>query len=146
MITEPELASCLDRYWGLNSVHITVHNGGMGSETWFADIGERRLVAKAVAPDDGSPFAGGMAIARQLDQAGIPAGAPVPALGGQLVVNVGDAWLALLTWVPGQPLTGQDHAEQDLIGKTLAKVHQALGALRSTAPSVSTGLTQTQIT
>jgi homoserine kinase type II len=126
VITEPELVSCLDRNWGLEGVQITVHNGGMGSETWFADVGDRRLVAKAVAPDDGSPFAGGMAIARQLDQAGIPAGAPVPALGGQLVVNIGDAWLALMTWVPGQPLTGQDDAEQDLIGKTLARVHQAL--------------------
>jgi len=67
-----------------------------------------------------------MAIARRLEQAGIPAGAPVPALGGQLAVNVGDAWLALLTWVPGRALSGHDDAEQDLIGRTLAKVHQAL--------------------
>ena len=33
---------------------------------------------------------------------------------------------ALLTWVPGHELTGQDDAEQDLIGRTLAKVHRAL--------------------
>lgn len=67
-----------------------------------------------------------MAIARRLDQAGIAAGAPVPSLGGQLAVNIGDAWLALLTWVPGRALTGHDDTEQDLIGKTLATVHQAL--------------------
>jgi Ser/Thr protein kinase RdoA (MazF antagonist) len=50
----------------------------------------------------------------------------VPALGGQLVVDIGGAWLALLTWVPGQALAGQDETEQDLIGTTLAKVHRAL--------------------
>ena len=126
MITEPALVSCLSQYWGLSGVRVTVHNGGMGSETWFADLGDRRWVAKAVAPGDGRQFAGGMAIARRLEQAGIAAGAPVPALGGQLAVNVGDAWLALLTWVPGRALTGSDSAEQDLIGRTLAKVHQAL--------------------
>jgi Ser/Thr protein kinase RdoA (MazF antagonist) len=126
VITEPVLISCLSRYWDLRGICVTVHNGGMGSETWFADRGDRRWVAKAVAPGEGSQFAGGMVIARRLDQAGIPAGAPVPALGGQLVVDIGGAWLALLTWVPGQALAGQDETEQDLIGTTLAKVHRAL--------------------
>ena len=126
MITERALASCLTRYWGLASAEVTAHDGGMGSKTWFVDLGDRRWVAKAVAPRDRSQFAWGMAIARRLEQAGIPAGAPVPAAGGQLAVDAGDAWLALLTWVPGQALTGGDAAEQDLIGKTLARVHQAL--------------------
>jgi homoserine kinase type II len=83
-------------------------------------------VAKAVAPGDGGQFAGGLAIARRLEQAGIPAGAPVPAAGGQLAVDIGDARLALLTWVPGRALTGQGDAEQALIGATLARVHRAL--------------------
>jgi homoserine kinase type II len=126
VITEPTLVSRLRQYWGLRGVRISIHNGGMGSETWFVDLGDQRWVAKAVTPDSGRQFAGGMAIARRLEQAGIPAGAPVPALGGQLAVDAGDAWLALLTWVPGQPLTGQDGAEQDLIGRTLARVHRAL--------------------
>jgi len=126
VITEPVLLSCLSRYWGLSHVEATVHDGGMGSQTWFVDLGDRRWVAKAVAPGDGRSFAGGLAIAGRLDQAGIPAGAPVPAVGGQLAVDVGDAWLALLTWVPGRALTGQDDAEQDLIGRTLAGVHRVL--------------------
>ena len=126
VITDPVLVSCLRRYWGLEGVRVTVHNGGMASQTWFVDLGGRRWVAKAVAPDGGDQFAGGMAIAQRLGQAGIPAGAPVPATGGQLVVRVGGDWLALLTWVPGHPLTGQDSAEQDLIGTTLAVVHRAL--------------------
>lgn len=98
----------------------------MGSQTWFVDLGDCRWVAKAVAPGDGGPLAGGLAIAARLEQAGIPAGAAVPAVGGQLAVDAGDAWVALLTWVPGRPLTGQDGAEQDLIGRTLARVHRAL--------------------
>jgi Ser/Thr protein kinase RdoA (MazF antagonist) len=126
VITEPVLLSCLSRHWGLNNVQVTVHDGGMGSRTWFVGLGDRRWVAKAVAPGDGRPFAGGLAIAGRLDQAGVPAGAPVPAVGGQLAVDVGDAWLALLTWVPGHGLTGQDDAEQDLIGRTLAGVHRVL--------------------
>jgi homoserine kinase type II len=126
VITEPVLVSWLSRYWGLSGVRVAVHNGGMGSETWFADLGERQWVAKAVAPDDGRPFAGGMAIAERLEHAGIRAGAPVPALGGQLVVDVGRAWLALLTWVPGQALTGAGDGEQDVMGRTLGEVHRAL--------------------
>ena len=126
VVAEPVLVSCLRRYWGLADAQVRVHNGGMGSETWFVDLGDHRWVAKAVAPGAGRQFAGGMTIARRLEQAGIPAGAAVPALGGQLVVPAGDAWLALLTWVPGLALTGQDDTEQDLIGRTLAKVHRAL--------------------
>jgi Ser/Thr protein kinase RdoA (MazF antagonist) len=126
VITEPVLVSCLRCYWGLEGVRVTVHNGGMGSQTWFVDLGGRRWVAKAVAPGGGVQFAGGMAIAQRLEQAGMPAGAPVPAAVGQLVVQVGNDWLALLTWVPGHALTGQDAAEQALIGTTLAQVHRAL--------------------
>jgi Ser/Thr protein kinase RdoA (MazF antagonist) len=103
-----------------------VHNGGMGSQTWFVDLGDRRWVAKAVTAAAGPQLAGGLALARRLEQAGIPAGAAVPAGGGQLTVDAGAAWLALLTWVPGVPLDGQDSAEQEVIGGTLARVHRAL--------------------
>lgn len=126
MITEPVLISSLERYWGLTDADVTVHDGGMGSQTWFVDLGARRWVAKAVAPADGRPFAGGLAIAQHLEASGIPAGAPLPAAEGQLAVELDDGWLALLTWVPGHALTGQDDAEQALIGRTLARVHRAL--------------------
>jgi len=103
-----------------------VHNGGMGSRTWFVDLGDQRWVAKAVAPAAGPQLTGGLAMAQRLERAGIPAGAAVPADGGQLAVDAGAAWLALLTWVPGVPLDGQDRAEQEIIGATLARVHRAL--------------------
>ena len=126
MITEPALIASLQESWGLTGARVSVHNGGMGSQTWFVDLGDQRWVAKAVEAPDGGPLAGGLAIARRLEQAGIPAGAAVPGAGGQLCVPVAGNWLALLTWVPGQPLAGQDSREQDLIGATLARVHRAL--------------------
>lgn len=86
VITEPVLLSCLSRHWGLNDVQVSAHDGGMGSQTWFVDLGDYRWVAKAVAPADGGPLAGGLAIAARLERG----------------------------------------AEQDLIGRTLARVHQAL--------------------
>jgi Ser/Thr protein kinase RdoA (MazF antagonist) len=126
VITDSVLLSSLCRHWHLESVEVTVHDGGMGSQTWFVDLGGQRWVAKAVAPGAGVQFAGGMTIAQRLEQAGIPAGAPVPANDGELVTRVGEDWLALLTWVPGYELTGEDSAEQILIGTTLAHVHRAL--------------------
>lgn len=127
MLTQPALVSGLHRGWGLTGARITVHNGGMGSQTWFVDLAGHRWVAKAVAPGDGVQFARGLALAQHLEHAGIPAGAPVPAAGGELAVDLDDAWLALLTWVPGCALTAEDDTEQDVIGTTLARVHQALG-------------------
>ncbi len=82
----------------------------------------------------GIPFAGGLAVARRLEEAGIPAGAAVPARDGRLAVSIGDAWLALLTWVPGHPLAGHDPAGQDLLGRTLARVHRALAGWQPADP------------
>lgn len=126
MVSESVLCSSLLRNWHLEGARVTVHNGGMGSQTWFVEQAGRRWVAKAVAPRDGVQFAGGMAIAQRLEQAGIPAGVPVPAGDGRLVVPAGEDWLALLTWVSGHELSGADPAEQELIGTTLAKVHREL--------------------
>ncbi len=46
----PLLRSSLRRYWKLDDVSIAVHNGGMGSATWFIGHGSGRWVAKWVAP------------------------------------------------------------------------------------------------
>jgi homoserine kinase type II len=84
-------------------------------------------VAKSVAPHLADSFALGLQVARLLDQAGISAGAPVPALSGAVTVDAasGDR-AALLTWVPGRPLTGAADSEERLIGDTLARVHRVL--------------------
>jgi Ser/Thr protein kinase RdoA (MazF antagonist) len=126
VISVPALAACLERYWSLSDVRVTEHYGGMGSATWFVGHRGERWVAKLVAPVAGNQFAGGLALAQRLDQAGIPSGAPFPAGDGRLAVDIGAGWLALLRWVPGAPLTGGTTAERELVGTTLAAVHEVL--------------------
>jgi Ser/Thr protein kinase RdoA (MazF antagonist) len=126
VITEPELAALLRCHWNLDGVRVAVHNGGMGSATWFVTRGDDRWVAKLVARHAGRQFRGGLAIAQHLEESGVPAGAPVPCADGQLAVDVGAGWLALLTWVTGQPLTGEPASERERIGTTLALVHVSL--------------------
>jgi Ser/Thr protein kinase RdoA (MazF antagonist) len=126
VLSVPALAACLKRYWSLSDVRVTAHHGGMGSATWFVGHRGERWVAKLVAPVAGNQLAGALALAQRLDQAGIPSGPPVPAGDGRLAVDVGAGWLALLRWVPGDPLTGGTTAERDLIGTTLAEVHEVL--------------------
>ena len=58
MLTERVLRSSLRRYWKLDDVSIAVHNGGMGSATWFIGHGSGRWVAKAVPAEAGSQFRG----------------------------------------------------------------------------------------
>ena len=134
VLAPQELLTCLTRYWGLTNARVTTHDGGMASRTWFVDLDGHRWVAKAVASADGSQFTAGLGIATRLEQIGIPAGAPVPAADGRLTVEMGNGRLALLTWVPGQPLAGQTTAEQEMIGRTLAAVHEALAGVRVAEP------------
>jgi Ser/Thr protein kinase RdoA (MazF antagonist) len=128
VISDEDVRQLLRRTWGLaDSTHVARHDGGMGSQTWIVNQGERRWVAKSVAPHLADSFAHGLEVARLLDHAGIRSGAPAPALSGSMTVDTasGDR-VALLTWVPGSPLTGTDEAEQRLIGDTLARVHRVL--------------------
>jgi Ser/Thr protein kinase RdoA (MazF antagonist) len=128
VISDEDVRQLLRRFWGLaESTHVARHDGGMGSQTWIVNHGGRRWVAKSVAPHLADSFAHGLEVARLLDDAGIRSGAPAPALSGSMTVDTasGDR-VALLTWVPGSPLTGTDEAEQRLIGDTLARVHRVL--------------------
>jgi homoserine kinase type II len=91
----------------------------MNSATWFVEQDGRRWVAKAVGPYDQKAFAGGLAVAAELDRRGIPSGRPESTRDGALLVNE----VALLAFVPGEPLTNQD---QKRIGATLGLIHTAL--------------------
>ena len=126
MISDVELRTCLADSWGLAEAMIEVHNGGMNSATWFVSEGGERWVAKAVVPASRRSFAAGLAVAAVLEDTGIPAGAPVAARDGEFVVDVDGIPLALLTWVPGDDLSGTDPGDQQLIGVTLARVHRVL--------------------
>lgn len=97
--------------WGrARGLLITVTAGG-----WLR-LSPRRLVTSSLAAWQ----------LHRVERAGIPAGSPEPAVDGSLTVAVRGHWPALLPWVPGDPLTGQDCGERRLIGSTLARVHQAL--------------------
>lgn len=120
------LGTALVQAWGLPNPEIVVHNGGMGSATWFVTQDGGRWVAKAVAPALRRQFVGGLAVAAAVEAAGIPVGAPVPTRDGQPVISVAEHPVALLRWVAGEPLTGVGRDEQRLIGETLARVHRSL--------------------
>jgi homoserine kinase type II len=127
VIGDETLHTCLAERWGLPEATIEAHHGGMNSATWFVRQGGRRWVAKAVDPAARQSFAGGLAVAAALEAAaGIPAGAPIPTRDGGLVTAVDAIPLALLSWVPGEQLSGVTPDEQRLIGATLAQVHWAL--------------------
>jgi Ser/Thr protein kinase RdoA (MazF antagonist) len=126
VIDESRLRACVASNWALPDARVEVNDGGMGSATWLVSQAGRRWVAKAVTPALRAPFAGGLSVATLLDEAGIPAGAPVPTLDGRSVVDLDAASLALLTWVEGEPLTGSGADDQQVIGETLALAHQAL--------------------
>jgi homoserine kinase type II len=126
VISDEDVRQLLRRFWGLSEgTQVARHDGGMGSQTWIVSQGERRWVAKSVAPHLADSLAHGLEVARMLDAAGIRSGAPAPTRSGSIAVDTpsGDR-VALLTWVPGSPLTGADEAEQRLIGDTLARVHR----------------------
>src|SRR5689334_22330031 len=88
----------------LKHPRIEAHNGGMNSATWLVEQDGRRWVAKAVAPYDRDAFAGGLAVAAELDRRGIPSGRPEPTIDGKLAVEAGDETIARLAFVPGEPL------------------------------------------
>jgi homoserine kinase type II len=125
-LSDVQVRAALTDHWGLSSVEVEPHHGGMNSATWFVTRGPHRWVAKSVAPPNGPAFAAGLAVAARLDSSGIPAGRPEPALDGRTVVQAGGYPLALLAWVPGAPLPGAGPEDQDVMGATLGRVHLAL--------------------
>jgi Ser/Thr protein kinase RdoA (MazF antagonist) len=138
VIDEARLRACLAEHWGLTDPVVRAHHGGMNSATWLIWHGDRRWVAKAVPPEQKSAVAAGLAVAARLERAGVPAGAAVPTAGGHLVADVDGMAVGLLTWVGGDPLTGAGDGEQDLIGRTLGRVHHLL-------TGVAADLTGTQV-
>jgi homoserine kinase type II len=120
------LPGALESSWGLTAAEVETHDRGMNSRTWIVRDGARRWVAKAVPEDATRRFGAALAVAAIVDAAGIPAGAPEPTIDGRLTVVIDDSELALLSFVDGNPLVGDDPTEQRLIGSTLARVHRAV--------------------
>lgn len=102
--------------------------GGMNSFAWLVDLADgRRCVAKAVPVAVRRQFEAGLAMAERLAAGGTPAGAPIRAVDGAVSVCAEGAAVALLTYVPGRPLTADDPLHQQWWGNALGAAHRALG-------------------
>lgn len=134
------LSRALTEHWDLADAEVEEHPGGMSSLTWIVSANGRRLVAKSVnARRYGRQFADGLAAAGRLSAAAIPAGAPVPTVGGALTALVGDRALALLEWVGGTPLDENAPGTRPMVGRTLARAHLALG-IEPARPDFASGI------
>jgi homoserine kinase type II len=112
--------------WGLEDPHAEPAGRGMNSRTWLVRAKHARFIAKLVSADQHERFVSGLAVAQVVEEAGLPAGAPVETSDGSLWTRISDNTLALLTFVDGVPLVGDDHGEQGLIGQTLGRAHRIL--------------------
>jgi Ser/Thr protein kinase RdoA (MazF antagonist) len=112
--------------WGLGEVEVTPHHRGMNSHTWLIRNGPDRYVAKAVPSEAHRRFVSGLTVGSLVQTAGIPAGEAILARNGRPFIEIDGHTLALLTFVNGSELRGEDEREQRLIGSTLARAHGAL--------------------
>lgn len=112
--------------WGITPQSIATLGGGMNSQTWIVWAQGARYVAKAVPVDRRRSFEAGLAVASLVEAGGISAGAPIPDLSGNTVVDVEGSAVALLSFVDGAPLTDETEEELVLIGSTLGRAHRIL--------------------
>ena len=127
--SDADLVAALVTQWSIREPHVQAHDGGMNSRTWLVRDGSTRWIAKVV-PMSQAAFPAGLAVTRLVEAAGVPAGAPRRTIDGRDVVRVGDHFLCLLRFVDGTPLLGATAADRQLIGNTLARVHEALADVR----------------
>lgn len=121
MLTIEDVRGLVARHWAVGPVEVAPLPGGMNSTTWTVTGPGRRWVAKVVDAAGEAGFVRGLSAAQTVEAAGIAAGAPEPTRDGGLRVGT----LALLRWVDGSPLTGEDH-HQAVMGATLGQAHRAL--------------------
>ena len=120
------LVAVLAEEWGVVGPRLEAHDAGMNSRTWLVEAGGERYVAKAVPADQHNRFVSGLAVAALAEAGGVSTGAAVPTHEGGSWTRVGDHTLALLRFVNGRPLDGDDPEQQRIIGETLARAHGAL--------------------
>ncbi|GAB2886339.1 hypothetical protein GCM10022245_22160 [Streptomyces mayteni] len=122
------IAAALARHWNLPGAEVAPLMGGMNSATWHVRHHGVEWVAKAVpAGPAAAQFRYGLDLALRVEDAAVPAGAPVPSRAGRRTEAVAGHELALLRLVPGRELDGRDEGDLVLMGATLARVHRALG-------------------
>src|SRR4051812_34256861 len=93
-LSDAEITALLDGAWDLRECRVTPMHPSMNSSTWLVELDDERWVAKAVPTAEQPAFPGGLAVAAIVDALGVPAGAPIPTVAGELVASFG-------TWVVG---------------------------------------------
>jgi homoserine kinase type II len=111
--------------WGLAEPVVAPIQGGFNSHTWDVRAGGERYVAKRVGGERAS-FEAGLRIAELLEERGFPAGGPVRTLSGELTVPCDGEWLALLRFVPGDPVTPETRDGLETWGQVMGRVHSLL--------------------
>ena len=108
---------------------LTVHQlpGGFTSEVWLIETKEERFVAK-YAYQSQEDFECGLYAAELAEEYGITSGAPLRTRDGALSILVEGPYgqsepLALLRFVPGEPLNLSDSGAASLYGHLLGKFH-----------------------
>ena len=129
-LTAATVSARLGLDWDLMPAEVSALGGGMNSQTWLVEAGDRRFVAKAVPADRRATFAAGLACATIVEAAGVEAGAPIRTRHDATTVAVDGSALAVLRFVDGAELTGEPVEERTLIGSTLGRVHLALAGRR----------------
>lgn len=122
------LESILLSCWGVAGADVEVLTGGMNSTAWQVRARSRRWALKLVPAAQRAGFVAGLIAAQIVDAAGIPSGRAVATLDGELCANVPEGSLALLEWVDGVALAGEED-DQPVIGSTLGAAHTALAAV-----------------
>jgi len=106
--------------------------GGMTSEVWHIEAGNRRFVAK-YAYTTQRAFEGGLHAAELVERHGISCGAPLRTKQGTLSIMVEDAQgksrpFAVLRYVPGERLDLSNANAAALYGSLLGRTHSILRA------------------
>jgi Ser/Thr protein kinase RdoA (MazF antagonist) len=116
---DAELAEALTQEWLLEPILTPIP--AMNSSTWHVESRDKKFILKITTPDQ----APGLKTAAWLESHGLPAGAPIRTTvrGGRLI--------ALLKFVDGRPLSGDDPEDVRIIGETLARAHRLLTGCRA---------------
>lgn len=102
---------------------------GDTSSAWSVTAGDRRFIAKLI--HDRRRYAEpGLRVASAVDEGGVATGAPLLTADGELCIEVHidekSHTLALLQFVPGQPLDASAPQAPEVAGALLGRVHAAL--------------------
>lgn len=124
-------AAAVREVWGLPGARVLPLGGGLNSRTWLVEVTAScgrvgRWAAKQVTPDQHDPFVRGLRAAVLVEGSGVRSGVPRPTAGGADHADLPGGPLALLRWVDGVALDGDDDDAPAVMGSTLAAAHRVL--------------------